>query len=1026
MSRRTPLAMALVALVASGACFGPQDYRGSDVLAEMQRIDGRRATASRFSTRPDHVRCAERFRADRTVPTVDCPATSRPVPAPFAARVTAMAREEIDPRVLRAAALLDLTASEPAPATMNRAIEMLRSAAVLDPDARADLAGALLVRAEHMQQPRDLLEAVEVASAAIEAAPTDRVALFNLALALEWIGLDGEAGHAWTQYLETDSNSAWSEEARVRRSRLIQSAERPSETPALGTAPAEVAAWAMAEPDRAQMHAWDEILPGWADAFVRGDTAESYARFSWASAAGAALREAGADASLAELLVTVRYGGAPTAEVVTALIDFGRGRSAYRAHRMSEAESLFAGVAREAATTASIRGWAHLYLANSRIFAGEHRAADALLRSLIEETDSVGSRLLAGQARWSLGTVMLRSGRYSEAVAAYDKAERLLDLAGAHAQVGAVRMLIADARLAMGDPDAYHAMHRALRTLRTQRSSVWLHNLLYVAAQQAAADGLGAAALRLQSEGVTVAESGGDPLQVVEARLAAARLHAGLGDMRSAVAQLDTARVRLPTLSEGPRAWFTADAQQAEAMIVSATDPSRASAALDSAIAFFSPGGNLHGLLPALGLRAAARLALGDPDGAGADLERAVRMLDEARNTLSPAERRAFSDIAAASFDRYVLHHLATGDPSAALDWFHRSLGFSENAVSLGEHEIGITLGSVADTLLVWVRRGDRTAVHRRALPRDELVIATERARAALETRAAEPVSQGALIELFDLLLRPVRGVLTEGSTLAFATDGRLAGVPFAGLYDRERAQYLVERHPIRMVTRQTESASRSSGAPRSVLLLSGADADASQMAGFAPLPDAAREFERIARLYPRADRLAGNETNLEVIRDAAARAEALHFAGHAVFDDARPERSYLILDPAAAPGGGRISATEVSTLPLIGVRVVVLAACETLRPAGGRGGAFAGLTEAFLEAGAHGLVGSLWRVDDARTAPLSHAFHRALRDHGDPVAALREAQLSLLRSGDPSLRSPAAWAAFRYAGQPSPSQRTP
>jgi CHAT domain-containing protein len=62
--------------------------------------------------------------------------------------------------------------------------------------------------------------------------------------------------------------------------------------------------------------------------------------------------------------------------------------------------------------------------------------------------------------------------------------------------------------------------------------------------------------------------------------------------------------------------------------------------------------------------------------------------------------------------------------------------------------------------------------------------------------------------------------------------------------------------------------------------------------------------------------------------------------------------------------------------------------------------------------------VGSLWEVDDRLTRLLMVELHRAYRGSGNGPAALRTAQLTLLRSADPALRSPAAWAGFRYAGR--------
>jgi CHAT domain-containing protein len=129
------------------------------------------------------------------------------------------------------------------------------------------------------------------------------------------------------------------------------------------------------------------------------------------------------------------------------------------------------------------------------------------------------------------------------------------------------------------------------------------------------------------------------------------------------------------------------------------------------------------------------------------------------------------------------------------------------------------------------------------------------------------------------------------------------------------------------------------------------------------------------------------------------------------VLDDTRPERSFLLL--AGAGTAGRMTAEEIGKMNLRGVRLVVLSACETARAPDGGAGGLAGLSAALLGAGADAVVGSLWRVDDGLTAPLMVAFHREYARTGDAAAALRASQLTLLRSPDTRLRSPAAWAGF-------------
>jgi len=91
--------------------------------------------------------------------------------------------------------------------------------------------------------------------------------------------------------------------------------------------------------------------------------------------------------------------------------------------------------------------------------------------------------------------------------------------------------------------------------------------------------------------------------------------------------------------------------------------------------------------------------------------------------------------------------------------------------------------------------------------------------------------------------------------------------------------------------------------------------------------------------------------------------------------------------------------------------------ACFRTRGGRSRAAGYTGLSGALLAAGAGGTVGSTWDVDDRSTAALMAAFHDGYRQSRDGATALRNAQLTLLRSRNTALRTPAAWAGFRYAG---------
>jgi CHAT domain-containing protein len=95
---------------------------------------------------------------------------------------------------------------------------------------------------------------------------------------------------------------------------------------------------------------------------------------------------------------------------------------------------------------------------------------------------------------------------------------------------------------------------------------------------------------------------------------------------------------------------------------------------------------------------------------------------------------------------------------------------------------------------------------------------------------------------------------------------------------------------------------------------------------------------------------------------------------------------------------------------------LVVLSGCETALGREIRGEGLVGLVRGFLYAGSRRVAASLWRIEDRATAELMARFYRAMLRGGEPpAAALRHAQLALLRQR--RWRQPAFWAGFVVQG---------
>jgi CHAT domain-containing protein len=431
--------------------------------------------------------------------------------------------------------------------------------------------------------------------------------------------------------------------------------------------------------------------------------------------------------------------------------------------------------------------------------------------------------------------------------------------------------------------------------------------------------------------------------------------------------------------------------------------------------------------------RADAQLALGSVSAAEHDLLRALELLDQQRGDIAqPVDRAVFLDARAGVFDRLVMLRIRAGRSDEALAFLER--GRSSYTTERGTLWVrpGQTTGPagqtvlnyalIGDTLLIWTIRGPTTSLTRRIVRRDLLVRRIEQVRTLLELGSDEDAARPALRALHAILVAPVEDDLGRANApLVVVADGEIAGVPFAALWDPDARQYLVESHVIRFSPTLADAGRRSypgAGAPARVLVVADPAFNRDAYPDLDRLAGALTEGRALVRQYPGASLLQGEAATPPALLAALPGAEMVHYGGHALFNDERPDQSQLVLAPVrGAPGPASLTADEISRLRLTRLRLVMLAACETLRSRSGRSGGFTGLSSAFLAAGAQGVVGSLWRVDDRATGELAARFYEAYPGTGDGAAALASAQRQMRRSHDPALRSPAAWAAFRYAG---------
>ncbi|HEY7766874.1 CHAT domain-containing protein [Longimicrobium sp.] len=998
-------------------------------MGQLARARPERAFAPRLSIETEFVPCRVLpAHPDSTVPREACETAGEPGadPAVFAA-----AGESFDPDSLHASAVAGVIWWDETEASLNGSVSRLEKALRLSREQTpvlVDLSAVHLVRAERTQNPRDLVAALSYAREALSHEPGNAAAMFNAALALDAMEIEEQAEAAWNAYLAADSASPWAGEARQRMRVLARPSEIPRPHP--GASLARVDSFAARYPQEARLMGWDDVLGAWGQAVEKGDSAAAAANLELAERLGRALEKDGGDASLADAVLAVRAAGS-TAAATAALARghrlYAAGQALIAAGNEKAAVDTFRAVLRARPPSPTLVYSAEMFAARALVYENEFERANATFQEIIARIDPERHPALAARAQWMLGSSLLKEGRHAETQGPYQAAYSLYHRVGEVEYAATLCYLIGEAAHLRGDTAlAYSSMHRAMRGLRHYRASGWLRNQLMVLADWAAADGMQHASAPIQAEEISVAIRTRQPLARFEALLARAYVRTLTGDISGARRDVDAAAPLLAQIPAGDAAAGRAGAalRMSRAMVQRGQATPRLRAGLDSAVEYFAAQQNVRWLLRALIQRVEVRAATGELAGAAADLDSFTSIIrTSSDHEPLAALRTAMMEQARGRFDRLVMLHLRAGDTLQALRALERgrvslapvAAARASAGLRAPRGHVALAYALIGDTLLAWVVHADSAQLHRSVVDRGDFLRTTEGVSAALEA-GREGGADGGLRRLYDWLVRPLRDRLGEpGTPLVILADGEVAAVPFAALLDGTR--YLVQDRAIRYAPTLADAArERPAHRPARALLIADPAFDAERYPALERLHGARAEAHDLRAFYPDHVLLAEAAATRAALSDHARSVGVIHYAGHAVFNDAQPGRSFLVLADSGATG--QLTADSVTTLRLHGVRLVVLSACRTLPSRGGRSGGFAGLSGAMLAAGAGGVVGSLWQVDDQRTRPLMREFHQAYAGTGDGAAALRQAQLWMLRSPDSALRSPSAWAGFRYAGR--------
>ena len=272
--------------------------------------------------------------------------------------------------------------------------------------------------------------------------------------------------------------------------------------------------------------------------------------------------------------------------------------------------------------------------------------------------------------------------------------------------------------------------------------------------------------------------------------------------------------------------------------------------------------------------------------------------------------------------------------------------------------------------------------------------------------------------KLYSILVEPAAKLIPRNSRVIVLPDGSLYSLNFETLIVPGPApHYWIEDVTLTNASSLTLlQRSRSTLPPQNARLFLVGDAISSDDR-FPPLRQAAREIALVKGHFPESRRriFTGKEaTSSSYFSAQPERYDFLHFVTHGTASRNHPLDSAVILTKSG--DSAKLYAHEIITRPLHAYLVTV-SACDGVGTRAYAGEGLVGLSWAFLRAGAHNVIASLWEVNDDSTPKLMDELYKRVKAGQDPAAALRAAKLTLVRSAG-VFRKPFYWAPFQlYAG---------
>jgi CHAT domain-containing protein len=641
-----------------------------------------------------------------------------------------------------------------------------------------------------------------------------------------------------------------------------------------------------------------------------------------------------------------------------------------------------------------------------------------VLRITAEESD-VSLRVPALQTS---GYVAREEGRFDRAIELHREAVRIS--ANPIARMRSLREL-GMTFFASGDyPEAEKQLRAALAVKmqdpRHHAYSDIKRNLVQaIVANGALTPALLAEARRLAADSLEVSEKVGDKVAVIGAHRVKAELHAAAGETAAARAEFERA---LALAHEHREKSANGDARIA--LLLSEQASFRGLLDLDLA-GVAARGGNRsrpatrqeehairrieiardanHGLLRTGELDAQTTRQFDALFGRMADTSLRISTMN--RRELNAAENANLESLQLQMSDLYAqLDRLrvAAALKRATAENFRPNTARALRELAPGVVQLSYALGN--DHVYAWVR--DRSGIRVTSLAMTPADLERELAALGELNRQTAPREVELGLERVSGILLPPSLLPVDSSAIEIIAEGRVAGVPFAGLRSpTDPARRLVETHTLTMITSlfapEQQPQPQRSRAYRFVALASGGGTlrSAAVRNPMPRLTAAKQEIRAVADLFLAHDPdakvklLSGADGNVASLRNIwSSGSDVVHFATHSLADLRQPLASLLVLPSTDAGTPAYLTAGQVQAWRG-DADLVFLSACESAVGPPRFASGMPGLQSAFLRAGARGVIATLWPIEDVLAREFSEDFYERYTETRSATRALSETQ---------------------------------